>query len=112
MVSYCELEQVPEILKNEVKEFLQDRKTAKLLGVEVIEFTPYKDKSIKETRYTAYIEDISLVATLTFDECSKPEWSSKKVEINKMFLSNVDFFLSNSSMFTKFLKRHEIFQVF
>lgn len=101
MVSCCQFEQAPEILKNEVKGFLQDRKTAKLLGIEVIEFTPYKDKSIKETRYTAYIEDISLVATLTFDECSKPEWSSKEVEINKMFLSNIDFFLKNSSLFKR-----------
>jgi len=96
-----QFEQAPEILKNEVKEFLRDRKTAKLLGIEVIEFTPYKDKSIKETRYTAYIEDISFVATLTFDECSKPEWSSEKVEINKMFLSNVDFFFKNSSLFKR-----------
>lgn len=107
MTGSCELEQVPEFLKKEVRKFLRDRKNARLLGVEVREFTPYKDKAVKETRYTAYVEDISLVATLTFDECSKAEWSSRKVEVNKMFLNNIDFFLKNSSLFEILLDRLE-----
>jgi hypothetical protein len=54
--TYIKLDEAPEILQDKVKQVIDRHTDGKVLSVSVITLTPYIDKTIISTVYTAHIQ--------------------------------------------------------
>jgi hypothetical protein len=99
-MQYTTLDNVPEPLQKRVNEELERFNYAKLLSVVVMETTPYKDKSIIDTIYKAFIEVANYCYTYTYTVCSKPEWnfSTDKVRESALNYFEIEEFVKKSSI--------------
>ncbi len=90
---------MPEKLRNATKEYLNTYKGSKLLTTTIRESWPYKDKSIKDTTYGAYLEWGNLLTVLSIMECSKHEWSDDEVKNSSMKAGDIQEFIKHSIWF-------------
>jgi len=87
--TYIKLDEVPDILQKKVAEALVWQSYTKLLSVSIYVSTPYKDKSITETRYTAYVQTGNYFKSFSFAICSNPEWTDREVRSNGMIAAEI-----------------------
>ena len=72
----------PEKLVNAVIEYLENHKGSEVFHYDLITSTPYKDKSITNTVYRAYIIWGNLFEVKRFTVCSNPKWSNNHNEVD------------------------------
>lgn len=88
---------IPQKLQVAIDEYLS-KYYAKLLTVEKYTSTPYKDKSIINTRHVAFIEHGNLMVTLEFGKCNNPQydWYQGRVRENSMIVGYIKTFMQHS----------------
>ncbi|MEG6617463.1 hypothetical protein V6C27_13705 [Peptococcaceae bacterium 1198_IL3148] len=99
MENSVELEQVPEILQNEVKDYLKSYPDARIIDVNLSKSTPYKDKTIIDNSYRVYTEHGNLLTVFRYNVCSNPDFTDFKVYKNSMIAGDIDVFIKKSRWF-------------
>jgi hypothetical protein len=95
---YITLDDAPEILRQSVEEEMGRFPFAKLLSVTEYTSTPFKDKTVIETRYTAHIEIGNYFLVLKYSICSNPDWTDREVRESGMIAAEIIEFVKNSEM--------------
>jgi len=98
VTTYISLEEAPEPLRKNVEEVLNAyrEQKAELLAVSRFESTPFKNKSIVNTRYSAYVQIANYFMILSFDVCTNPDWSSREVRESGMIAADIIEFVKRS----------------
>jgi hypothetical protein len=94
-----ELEQCPQPLQDAVNKYLSDHESAKILVIKQLESTPYKDKTITDISYRAYLEWANLLTTIRLTVSSKEEWNLLGVSEDSMIAGDIVEFINQSWWF-------------
>lgn len=100
-----QLVSMPTKLQEAVNRYLETYTGSKVLTIETYQSTPYKDKAIINTRYSAYLEYGNLLTVLSITDCTKPEWSDSEVKESSMIAGDIQVFIENSWWFSKQIKK-------
>jgi hypothetical protein len=87
--TYIKLDEAPEILQDKVKQVIDRHTDGKVLSVSVITLTPYIDKTIISTVYTAHIQISNYFTALRYSICSNSEWTDREVRENFMLAAEI-----------------------
>lgn len=98
MIELCDM---PEILQKAVKEYFKKHKGAKVLSLKVYESTPYKDNSLKDVRYSAYLEWGNLLTVISVDE-NPFQNLEDTLKTSSMIAGDIEIFLKNSWWFREY----------
>jgi hypothetical protein len=83
------LDEVPEILHNRVMEIIGRYERPRIISISKFVTSPYKDKTVIRTTYTAHIQIGNYFLALKYGECSKSEWTDAAVTENGMIAAEI-----------------------
>ncbi|KIL38506.1 hypothetical protein SD70_26075 [Gordoniibacillus kamchatkensis] len=77
------LYEAPNRLQERVKDYMTKYPHTSLLVVKRYDDTPFKDKTVIQTRYVVFLENGNLLMTLEYGESSDPEYDWYRDEIRE-----------------------------
>lgn len=98
MEEIIELKDCPKPLQMSVNSYLERFPDVEILSVQTWKSTPYKDKSIVDTKYSVFTVRYNYFSVYSLTVSSKEEWNHGDVRVNNMIAGEITEIVKLSPM--------------